>query len=271
MPARQVRVKLKSGEWVNTPLVRVRGENAARYTGVKSIPRLASGLLRSTSAAARMQARAAEVFARGEMSQKEYERYRGDIEKKFNESILRKSKQVVRVSERDPKFGMVFNDVTFRKRAADFLSKKKGALVMIDIDRFSEVNNTLGHDAGDVVLRFLAIEAMRVAKLFGGEVGRLGGEEFGVLIPGTKKDAMHYVKRLDRALLTEFERNELYRSLLKGKLYTFSAGISEKGEKDNFKDLLKLADDRLYVSKGANRRRVTYSGDPGATRVIRRE
>lgn len=256
---------------MNTPLVRVRGSNAARYTAVKSIPRLTSALSRSTLAAARMQARAADMLARGELDKREYERYRHDIEKKFNDSILRKSKQIVRVSERDPKFGMVFNDVTFRKRAAEFLSKKNGCLVMIDIDRFSEVNNTLGHDAGDVVLRFLALESMRVAKLFGGEVGRLGGEEFGVLIPGTKKEAMHYVMKLDHALLTEFERNDLCRSLLKGKLYTFSAGISEKGEKDNFKDLLKLADDRLYVSKGANRRRVTYSGDPGATRVIRRE
>src|SRR3546814_9728002 len=62
------------------------------------------------------------------------------------------------------------------------------SLLMLDLDRFKAINDTHGHASGDVVLR--AITAIVEPKLRGGDLlARLGGEEFGVLLPATGEDA----------------------------------------------------------------------------------
>ena len=62
------------------------------------------------------------------------------------------------------------------------------AVLLIDLDRFKEVNDTLGHDAGDALL---ALIGPRIAGALGGDglVARLGGDEFGVLLEGTDETA----------------------------------------------------------------------------------
>src|SRR4029079_11609718 len=63
--------------------------------------------------------------------------------------------------------------------------RQKGcALFLIDLDRFKNVNDTLGHPIGDALLREVAA---RLKSLMGnhGQVGRLGGDEFQAVLPGT--------------------------------------------------------------------------------------
>ena len=61
-------------------------------------------------------------------------------------------------------------------------SKRSCAIMLLDLDRFKKVNDTLGHPAGDELLKQVAV---RIKKLLGdqGEVGRLGGDEFQILLP----------------------------------------------------------------------------------------
>ncbi|MFI8938828.1 putative bifunctional diguanylate cyclase/phosphodiesterase [Streptomyces syringium] len=74
----------------------------------------------------------------------------------------------------------------------------RAALVLIDLDRFRSVNDTLGHLAGDRLLLQIA-ERLRLALPHGAEAARLGGDEFAVLLPTT--DSLTSAQRVARSLV----------------------------------------------------------------------
>ena len=97
-----------------------------------------------------------------------------------------------RDARHDPLTGMP-NRAHFRQVLDDRLSDGRSAwaqvaVLLLDLDRFKEVNDTLGHDAGDHLLRQIG---PRIAGALGGDglVARLGGDEFGVLLEGTDETA----------------------------------------------------------------------------------
>ncbi len=64
------------------------------------------------------------------------------------------------------------------------INRQKGcALFLIDLDRFKNVNDTLGHPVGDALLRQVA-DRLKLAMGDHGQVGRLGGDEFKAVLPG---------------------------------------------------------------------------------------
>ena len=126
------------------------------------------------------------------------------------------------------------------------------ALLMVDVDHFKKVNDTLGHDVGDLVLQKLARlmeEALRTSDL----AGRLGGEEFGALLPETDLDQAFEVAERLRKLI---EKTQI--TTPSGPIgITVSIGIGGNlAGCQTIEELLKHADLALYEAKAGGRNRV---------------
>ena len=123
-------------------------------------------------------------------------------------------------------------------------------MASIDIDLFKTINDAYGHDAGDTVLRHFACvctERMRTQDC----LGRMGGEEFLLLLPETKiEDALDLINVIRQdfpaALLAE-EGIDL--------AYTFSAGLTEALPGETRSSILRRADRALYTAKTEGRNR----------------
>ena len=126
------------------------------------------------------------------------------------------------------------------------------ALAVIDIDHFKSINDSHGHEVGDVALRHLA-EHLRAACRDGDLAARHGGEEFVVLWEGLDTAAARTAgERLCAQVASEPLRTE-------GALIpmTISMGVAAAGEADrSFHDLLRRADHALYAAKAGGRNRV---------------
>ncbi len=124
------------------------------------------------------------------------------------------------------------------------------AVAMFDVDHFKLVNDRYGHAVGDRVLQLIAARAASVVR--GGDlVGRLGGEEFGILMPGaTLEEAAHVAERLREAMETVAELDESLPGV------TISIGIAAREAQRSAKELLAAADVALYAAKGEGRNRV---------------
>lgn len=126
------------------------------------------------------------------------------------------------------------------------------AAAMIDLDHFKHVNDTWGHHAGDAVLKAIAATCrgmMRDCDCF----GRLGGEEFGVLLPATDLAAAQTVL----ARVAEAARGVTVRVADGRVRATMSIGVSAMaGDDADENPLLKRADAALYLAKARGRDRV---------------
>ena len=128
------------------------------------------------------------------------------------------------------------------------------SLVLMDIDRFKNCNDTYGHKAGDLVLQALAemlVETTRKEDI----ICRYGGEEFLVVLPGTLADIAH-----QRTEQWRQKFQELCISLEELQIQTtLSAGIAcHPFDGDTMEKLLKVADDALYRAKQSGRNRVIW-------------
>jgi diguanylate cyclase (GGDEF)-like protein len=127
----------------------------------------------------------------------------------------------------------------------------EGAFLVIDADHFKVINDHYGHDRGDEVLQLMAITIK--ANLRDGDlVGRLGGEEFGVLLKGANEHAAGIVaERIRHAI-------ETTPFLPDGSKYplSVSVGVAAYDRPISFSDLFRMADKRLYGAKQSGRNRV---------------
>jgi diguanylate cyclase (GGDEF)-like protein len=135
------------------------------------------------------------------------------------------------------------------------------SVLMIDVDHFKNVNDRLGHEAGDCVLQ-------NVAALCRAEIGptdllaRMGGEEFAIMLPETPQSvAAQFAERL---------RSEICKSVLtvfgERVRVTVSIGVAglspRKPEIPGTQDLLRRADQALYDAKKSGRDRVSIAPEP---------
>lgn len=126
------------------------------------------------------------------------------------------------------------------------------SVLMLDADGFKTINDSYGHHAGDVVLRSLSLVAMeqkRVQDTF----GRLGGEEFGLILPETTLEQARVVAERMRRVWEQTP------STMDGQLIhsTISVGVAEVGADDqSFDQVLRRADLLMYKAKEQGRNRV---------------
>jgi diguanylate cyclase (GGDEF)-like protein len=133
------------------------------------------------------------------------------------------------------------------------------SIFMMDVDFFKQVNDSHGHKVGDAVLKKLAEvchQTMRDVDI----VGRVGGEEFAILLPETGiEEAAEVAERLREAIANAKV------PLPAGGLpihFTVSIGVASLSTKDDNMDLLLyLADKALYAAKSSGRNRVCISSE----------
>ncbi|HEY8591611.1 MAG TPA: EAL domain-containing protein [Sphingomicrobium sp.] len=128
--------------------------------------------------------------------------------------------------------------------------RQKGcALFMIDLDRFKNVNDTLGHPIGDALLRQVA-ERLKSVMGNNGQVGRLGGDEFQAVLPGTVDVGL--LESLARTLIEQVSRPYS----IEGHKVTIGASvgiaIGDPG-RSSADAMVRNADLALYAAKGAGR------------------
>ena len=127
------------------------------------------------------------------------------------------------------------------------------SLVLLDLDRFKEVNDTHGHERGDAVLRDVAYEIRKSLRSFE-LVYRIGGEEFLVLLPGVGlTDAVAAAERVRRTV-ADARPGDL--------AVTLSAGVAAgAGDTLRYAQLFRDADHALLAAKRAGRDRVKAAGE----------
>ena len=121
------------------------------------------------------------------------------------------------------------------------------SLLICDLDNFKAVNDRYGHPVGDAVLKAAARRLRRQAG-GNGRVGRWGGEEFVVVLPGiAKPEALALAERMRRAIEV---------NTLAGLAVTASFGVAAYRSSDSMAELFERADQRLYEAKNSGRNMV---------------
>lgn len=126
------------------------------------------------------------------------------------------------------------------------------SVMMLDIDHFKNVNDTYGHDVGDIAIK-KTVEIIKNELRIEDTLGRLGGEEFAVILPETKNDKASFVAERIRAAISKLQIN----TEKGGLAFTLSIGIAEINLDDKIiDDVIKHADDALYEAKETGRNKV---------------
>lgn len=131
------------------------------------------------------------------------------------------------------------------------------AIVMADIDHFKSVNDTYGHDVGDRALVHLS-DVIHSNLRQEDIIGRLGGDEFIIIMPYTDaEEAVGVARKIQEALTKEGLQHENYEISM-----TISLGITEAKLTDHSEEVLKRTDIAMYQSKRSGRNRISvFKGD----------
>lgn len=183
-------------------------------------------------------------------------------QKKRQDELIAEYKRLSELSLTDPLTG-AYNrralNTFLRSRLAEATRHQTPfSCVMFDLDHFKEVNDTHGHDTGDLVLKEVA--ALTIA-LFRQEdaLVRYGGEEFLAILQHTSKEgARTFAERLRSEIAGRtFNEDRVPLEI------TLSAGVASYPDDGGFDDpheMITLADRRLYSAKGSGRNRVVFEG-----------
>jgi len=176
--------------------------------------------------------------------------------RRVNQELEAANERILELTRIDP-LTQVANRRYFDERIREMvsLSKRRShplSIIMTDLDKFKDVNDTFGHDAGDRVLEGYA-ELMKRMVRTEDLVARFGGEEFIILLPQTDS-AQAYA-------LAERIRERLSQEDFIGNhhIVTASFGISQLKQNETISDFIKCADRALYQAKESGRNRTVLA------------
>lgn len=131
------------------------------------------------------------------------------------------------------------------------------SLILLDLDDFKSVNDEHGHSTGDSVLAALAVTINNCTRA--GDVAcRFGGEEFVLIMPGTRKE---YARMTAERIRTGFSAAPIAMPNGKGLAVTVSAGVAELRPGEDVSSLLERADKAMYEAKGLGKDRTSVAPD----------
>ena len=180
--------------------------------------------------------------------------------KRADEAIQQLNKRLEEQAMTDELTGLA-NRRSFFKRGHEEIIRvvRYGAplsLLLMDIDNFKRINDLFGHETGDRMLKSVA-GTLRASIREVDMLARLGGEEFGILLPNTA--AVEAVKLAERLRL-EVER-ESGKVVEEGTGVTVSVGVTTfEEDMEDLDALLRMADVAMYQAKNQGRNRVVYMG-----------
>ena len=173
-----------------------------------------------------------------------------------------------RQAETDPLTGLA-NRAVFQARYREVVGDSlnhgfASALVLIDLDRFKELNDTFGHPAGDACLCEVALRLGRAFRN-AGLVARLGGDEFAIILRAPTNPArIAYVLQQTVAMLS---RPLFWNGLRLEVSASIGAALVDRPHRRQITELFAEADIALYDAKAAGRNKVHLFGDEGYSRA----
>jgi diguanylate cyclase (GGDEF)-like protein len=160
--------------------------------------------------------------------------------------------ELLLMAEQDPLTGLSNRRVITRELERQLATGDGGALLLLDLDNFKDVNDLRGHAVGDRLMRSLAA-ALRSRLDSSQPIGRLGGDEFAVVLPGL---ALWEAEAVAHGLRDAVSSLPLVGVAANSRI-TVSTGVAQYGPGDAWESVLANADLALYASKAAGRNRVT--------------
>ncbi len=164
------------------------------------------------------------------------------------------SEQLVKKSQTDLLTGLL-NKISFEEKCKTYLEKRvigaKCTMFIFDLDDFKDVNDNFGHQTGDKVLKLFS-EILKGYFHPDDIIGRVGGDEFMVLVLGDMPDG--FAERRCRSVIHELKTTDVDGD----KGITCSIGIAEDTQGHSFEELYNKADEALYKAKEGGKARYVH-------------
>ena len=169
--------------------------------------------------------------------------------------ILKQNKDLLDVSRKDGMTGLYNHEYLFtllkKEIERSIRYENNLTIIMYDLDNFKKLNDEWGHPEGDRILIETA-SIIRTSLRESDMAGRYGGEEFLIILPETDESrGIKVAEKIRTAIQLQFVPRQV---TISGGVAALKKGMSER-------DLISLADKRLYISKGSGKNRITPGSD----------